>query len=119
MKRSNPLHPYLQALQQRVLIYSAGDAGEMALRWILMNPELDYQVIGFLDEDPYLHGRRIHSVAVLGGLERLAEMLAQGEIDGLILAGVDASGEPAGRALETCRNYGVWARQLCLEFVDI
>src|SRR5690606_7968795 len=30
---------------QRVLICGAGDAGEMALRWIQMNPQLGYQPV--------------------------------------------------------------------------
>jgi UDP-GlcNAc:undecaprenyl-phosphate GlcNAc-1-phosphate transferase len=33
--------------EERVIIYGAGDAGEMALRWILMNPQLSYRPVGF------------------------------------------------------------------------
>ena len=40
--------------EARVLIYGAGDGGEVALRWILMNPQLGYRVIGFVDPDRVL-----------------------------------------------------------------
>ena len=39
--------------EERVVIYGAGDAGELALRWIHMNPQLGFRPIGFLDDDPY------------------------------------------------------------------
>lgn len=102
---------------ERVLIYGAEDSGEMALRWIMMNPKLDYRTVGFLDEDPYLAGRQIHGVEVLGSLEQLGDLLEQHQIDGLILAA-----EPSGqdgmqrKILQICSEHGCWVRSLRLEF---
>jgi FlaA1/EpsC-like NDP-sugar epimerase len=70
-----------------VLIIGAGDAGEMAARWILMNPELNYRPVGFLDDDPYIAGRQIHGVVVLGKVVQLEDMLLRHRIAGVILAG--------------------------------
>jgi FlaA1/EpsC-like NDP-sugar epimerase len=48
---------------KQVLIYGAGDAGEMIVRAIRNNGSVyDYQPIGFIDDNPNKIGRRIHGV---------------------------------------------------------
>jgi len=102
---------------QRVLICGAGDAGEMALRWIQMNPQLGYQPVGFLDGDPYKTGRRIHGVEILGDYRALESLLEARRVDGLLLA-ADPSGDPAPleAVLQAARARGLWVRTLRLEF---
>src|SRR5436309_16087141 len=57
---------------ERILIYGAGDAGELALRELLNNAGLSLQPVCFLDDDPRKHGARIHGVPVAGGIARLS-----------------------------------------------
>jgi UDP-GlcNAc:undecaprenyl-phosphate GlcNAc-1-phosphate transferase len=78
--------------EQRILIYGASDAGEMALRWILINPDLKYKPIGFIDDDQYKIGRKIHGVEVLGGLDKLDSIIDRKGINGMVLAGIDRQG---------------------------
>lgn len=106
-----------QSGENSVLICGAGDAGEMTLRWILANPQLGYHPVGFLDNDPFKQGRRIHGVDVLGGLDQLEVILTDRQIDGIILTG-DENGTSAGllQALEATRKRGVWVRRLRFEF---
>lgn len=103
--------------EQRVVICGAGDAGEMALRWILMNPGLHYRAVGFVDPDPLKSGRQIHGVVVMGGIEPLQKLLEKNELDGLILAtgGYTADGF-ADQVVALCRSRGCWVRSLRLEF---
>jgi len=106
-----------QEKSEKVVIYGAGDAGEMAARWILMNPQLGLQASGFVDENPYITGRQIHGVSVLGGIEKLKEMLEREEIDGVIIASdVLAEDEVVERVTALCRSHGRWVRVLRLEF---
>jgi len=114
--------------EERVLIYGAGDAGEMALRWILMNPHMALRPVGFLDDDPYLVGRQIHGIDVLGGKDLLETILEQKQVQGVILAGLisadlstpNREGRNQNADLEAiqacCRRSGVWVRTLRLEF---
>jgi UDP-GlcNAc:undecaprenyl-phosphate GlcNAc-1-phosphate transferase len=102
---------------KRILIYGAGDAGELAARWILMNPQLGYRAIGFLDQDPYKIGRQIHGINILGDLNMLENILEHRKIDGVVIA-MDASEEDdsVSRLIEICRSSGRWVRTLKMEF---
>lgn len=101
---------------ENVLIYGAGDAGEMALRWIQMNPALHYRPQGFIDMDPLMVGRQIHGVEVLGGPSDLERILTRKRIVGLILAGLDETSSEAAGVLALCQQHGCWVRRLRLEF---
>jgi UDP-GlcNAc:undecaprenyl-phosphate GlcNAc-1-phosphate transferase len=101
---------------QPVLILGAGDAGEMAARWIQMNPQLNYRPVGFLDDDPLIAGRQIHGVDVLGGLEQLEKVLQETAVSGVILAGLDLPASEWQSLVQTCQAHGCWVRALNLGF---
>ena len=50
------------AAAKNVLIYGAGEAGVQASQGLASTPE--YNVCGFLDDDPAKHGRRLHGVEI-------------------------------------------------------
>ena len=99
--------------EARVLIDGAGDLGELALRWILSNPEIGYRVVGFLDEDAFMRGRRIHGVRVVGGREGLATLAQDLDIAGVITTQTVSSDSTL---VQDCQQAGLWVRALKLDF---
>jgi UDP-GlcNAc:undecaprenyl-phosphate GlcNAc-1-phosphate transferase len=101
---------------QRVLIFGAGNAGEMALRWILMNPGFNYQPVGFIADDPLLTGRFIHGVQVIGDIIQYEEILRNRRVDGVILANEIMASGKAVEAIKLANQYGCWVRRFNLDF---
>ncbi len=105
------------AEEKRVLIYGAGDAGELAVRWLLMNPRLGYRPIGFLDEDPLIVGRQIHGIDILGGVDQLEDILESKRVEGVLLTSeVDLEDGHIKKLVEVCHSNGRWVRALRLDF---
>ena len=71
---------------KRVLIYGASDSGALLLREIRQNPELDYDPIGFVDDDPMRQGQRVQGIPVLGNGNKLPDLCARYDIDLLIVS---------------------------------
>ena len=61
-----------------MLIYGAGDGGELLVRELQNNFQLGLTPVGFLDDDPQKHGRVIHGLRVFGSVERLGDLATAG-----------------------------------------
>jgi len=71
---------------QRVLIYGAGDAGELLLRELLNNRELSFTPVGFMDDDPKKQGKVIHGLRVFGGNGMLGKLASDHQVEQLIIS---------------------------------
>ena len=71
---------------RRVLIYGAGDAGELLLRELLNNRELSYAPVGFIDDDPKKQGKVIHGFRVFGGNGMLGKIVSDHQIEQLLIS---------------------------------
>ncbi len=92
---------------RRILIVGAGDAGEMLIREIQGNLTLNYEVVGFVDDDPRKHGKRIHGIEVVGTVDQLPELCQTQEVQEILIAMPSATREQARRIIERCRASGV------------
>lgn len=90
-----------------LMIIGAGDTGETLLREIQKNPNLPYRPVGFLDDDSYKHGLRIHGVPVLGHVSTLQEMVEKHAIEQIIIAMPSAKREQMRRVIEATKATGV------------
>src|SRR5438105_15552147 len=71
---------------RRVLIYGAGDAGELLLRELLNNRELSYAPVGFMDDAPKKQGKVIHGLSVFGGNGLVSNIVSNHQIDQLLVS---------------------------------
>jgi UDP-GlcNAc:undecaprenyl-phosphate GlcNAc-1-phosphate transferase len=110
----------IRSEENRILIIGAGDAGELAARWIMMNPQLGYRAIGFLDQNPLIAGRQIHGIDILGSVELLETLIDQKHIDGVVITQVTSDdNNSVNKVIEVCKAKGKWVRTLRLEFENI
>jgi FlaA1/EpsC-like NDP-sugar epimerase len=91
-------------LLKRFLIVGAGNAGEALLREIHRMPVAEYNVIGFIDDDPLKQGIRIHGVPVLGTVERLPKICEARNIEEIAVAMPSATHAQLRRVIQVCEG---------------
>jgi len=92
---------------ERVIIVGAGDAGEMVFRELRNNARIGYLPVGFIDDDPEKQGRRIHGVPVLGGRDKIVELVERLQIDQIMVAIPSAPAESFERIISICKSTGL------------
>lgn len=79
----------LRAFQEtgiRTLIIGAGSAGEMVIKEIYKNRNLNNVVVGFVDDDPSKHGRQIMGINILGTIDDIETIVHKYDVKEAILA---------------------------------
>ncbi|MDR3641299.1 MAG: nucleoside-diphosphate sugar epimerase/dehydratase [Humidesulfovibrio sp.] len=96
-----------KAPPRRVLVIGAGDLGERLLREIATSPELNYHVVGFLDDDPGKLGRSLHGREVLGHISELARVAGERQAEEALIAVSRASAGQMRRIIALCKASGL------------
>jgi UDP-GlcNAc:undecaprenyl-phosphate GlcNAc-1-phosphate transferase len=96
----------------RVLIYGAGDAGELLLRELLNNRELQYAPVGFVDDDPNKKGKVIHGLRVFGGNGALRSICREQRVDEVLISSMRVSEERVEEILRDCREHHVALKRM-------
>jgi FlaA1/EpsC-like NDP-sugar epimerase len=102
--------PSLMESARRALVVGAGDAGERLIREIDHNTELNYFVVGIVDDSPRLQRKRIHGVQVLGVVDSIPALCRERGVDEVVLAVPSATEAQRGRIITHCRRAGVVVR---------
>jgi FlaA1/EpsC-like NDP-sugar epimerase len=68
---------------------------------------INYEVTGFLDDDPKKKGMRIHGVPVLGSVRLVHDMAHRDEMDEILIALPSASAKQMRRIIEACEATGL------------
>ena len=89
---------------KRFLIVGAGDAGEALLRDIHQRSSAEYEVIGFIDDDPAKQGTYIHGIQVLGRVEELPKVCKEHNIEEIAIAMPAASHRELRRVIRVCEG---------------
>ena len=94
----------------RVLIVGAGSAGSLLLHEIMGRPQLGLTAVGFLDDDGRLQGRTIGGVRVIGRTDALTRIVADEEIEQVLVALPSAPQPTVRRILNAAAEAGVTTR---------
>jgi UDP-GlcNAc:undecaprenyl-phosphate GlcNAc-1-phosphate transferase len=103
----------------RVLIYGAGDAGELLLRELLNNRELQYAPVGFVDDDPNKKGKVIHGLRVFGGNGALSSICREQRIDEVLISSTRVSEERVKEIMRDCQEQHVTLKRMRIKIETI
>ena len=104
---------------RRVLIYGAGDGGELLLRELHNNRGLKYSPVGFLDDDPAKSGKLIHGLKVYAGNGDLTSVCKQQEVDEVLISSTKMSEERLQEVLDFCRAQNILVKRMRITIEDL
>jgi UDP-GlcNAc:undecaprenyl-phosphate GlcNAc-1-phosphate transferase len=109
------LLPAPRAGGKRVLIYGAGDAGELLLREMRNNLRLQYTPVGFVDDDPFKKGKMIHGLRVFGGNGRLRRICAEQQVEEVLISSTRIGDERVAEIRRDCEDAQITLRRMRIE----
>jgi UDP-GlcNAc:undecaprenyl-phosphate GlcNAc-1-phosphate transferase len=103
----------------RVLIYGAGDAGELLLRELLNNRELKYSPVGFVDDDPNKKGKVIHGLRVFGGNGMLRNICREQQVEEVLISSSRFSDERIAEIMNDCEAEQITLKRMRIRIEEI
>jgi UDP-GlcNAc:undecaprenyl-phosphate GlcNAc-1-phosphate transferase len=104
---------------RRVLIYGAGDAGELLLRELLNNRELRYAPVGFMDDDPKKQGKVIHGLRVFGGNGLLKRIIGEHQVEQVLISSPRISEERIAEIWRECEAQNIELKRMSIKIENI
>ena len=99
-----PMRTKKQAGLTRLLLLGAGNTGEKIARDILTNFSDDYQIVGFLDDNPEKIGSSIHGIPVIDRIPMLNKLVL--DFDEILITAPSTTGDNLRRIVELCKVSG-------------
>ena len=96
----------------QTLIFGAGSAGQMIVREVRQNQDLDKNIIGYIDDDPSKTGMKFQGVTVLGNRDQIELLLERGNIDEVVIAIPSASADKIREIYELCTSLDLKVKTL-------
>ncbi|HET6861612.1 MAG TPA: hypothetical protein VFH91_01150 [Pyrinomonadaceae bacterium] len=104
---------------RRVLIYGAGDGGELLLREIRNNRDLNLSPVGFLDDDPAKTGKVIHGLKVFGANGDLGHVCEQQDIHEVVISSVKMDLERVQEVVRSCSERQITVKRMRITLEDL
>jgi len=90
--------------QRNTLVVGAGEAGSAIVRELKQNSSLNYNPVGFVDDDLSKKGVKIHGVKVLGSTDELHELIIEQRASCVMIAIPQVKGRLVERIIAKCRE---------------
>jgi FlaA1/EpsC-like NDP-sugar epimerase/EAL domain-containing protein (putative c-di-GMP-specific phosphodiesterase class I) len=100
------------AQQKNLLIVGAGFAGAALVEEIRRYPNLNLYPVAFVDDDPYKLNLTIQGILVVGKIAQIPEIVANLNIQQIIIAMPSVSGQIIREILTICRKTGITTKTL-------
>ncbi|PYV16469.1 MAG: hypothetical protein DMG21_11595 [Acidobacteria bacterium] len=100
------LHPARVA--KRVLLYGAGRAGLMLIKELQKQPE--FEVVGFVDDDPKKVGTVIFGARVMGAGDSLGRLVASSRVDEVVVSMARVEKKDLAGILSRCEEISIPAK---------
>ncbi len=104
---------------RRVLIYGAGDAGELLLRELVNNRDLRCSPVGFMDDDPMKQGKVIHGFRVFGGNGLLKKVIDQHRVEQVLISTPRLSAERTSEIQRECEAHNIEVKRMSIRIEDL
>jgi len=95
-----------------ILIVGAGDGGELLLREIKNNPEINFKPIGFVDDDLMKKNKTIHGLKVLGTRDDMPSIIKENGIKKVLVSILSAEDDEINGILEICKDSNVECKRM-------
>jgi FlaA1/EpsC-like NDP-sugar epimerase len=92
---------------RNLLIIGAGDCGEKIFREIKDNARLQYNVVGFLDDNVFKVGMKIHGIPILSEIDDIGAVAKKVKADEVLIAIPSATSIEMRRIIDVCKESGL------------
>jgi UDP-GlcNAc:undecaprenyl-phosphate/decaprenyl-phosphate GlcNAc-1-phosphate transferase len=103
---------------RRVLIYGAGDAGELLLRELNNNPDLAYIPVAYIDDDARKAGKVLHGLRIYDTANDLDRLLEQERVDEVLVSSMKVPRPKLQQLIQRCPE-SIPIKRMEITFVPI
>ncbi|MFA5811263.1 MAG: nucleoside-diphosphate sugar epimerase/dehydratase [bacterium] len=101
---------FSRAIGKNTLLYGAGEHGAAIARHLIVNDQLGYRVVGFVDDSSEKNGKKVHGVHIVGNLDALPDAIKNFDVEELVISFANPDGDLTKRIFRICRDHGVRCR---------
>ncbi|MHC6180709.1 polysaccharide biosynthesis protein [Clostridium sp. JNZ X4-2] len=95
---------YKKRKSKRLLIVGAGDASAMLIKEIKKHKNLNYNIIGLIDDDKSKKRKMINGIKVLGGRDQIQKICMEANIEEIIIAMPSADIKTKRKIINICKS---------------
>jgi FlaA1/EpsC-like NDP-sugar epimerase len=89
---------------KKLLLIGAGDAAALLIKEIKRHKNLNYDIVGLIDDDNEKKGRLINGIEVIGGREKILDICKKNSVEEIILAIPSADLQTKREIVNICKN---------------
>jgi FlaA1/EpsC-like NDP-sugar epimerase len=89
---------------KKLLLIGAGDAAALLIKEIKRHKNLNYDIVGLIDDDNEKKGRLINGIEVIGGREKILDICKKNSVEEIILAIPSADLQTKREIVNICKD---------------